>query len=139
MRTQVLTAITGAAAIALATHGSVLAQTPLAADQVSGVELQKWVDADGLAVGGISLADGCQFLAKNKGSERHVSVFCPNSMAPWTVKGEGKVVGNQWCVKFAFPDGNSLNQCEEFFKVGDHKYEIRYQGKPINTVYRLVR
>ncbi|MDP3759600.1 MAG: hypothetical protein Q8R01_03650 [Ramlibacter sp.] len=132
-------AMTAVATIALSASGGVLAQTaPLAASQVSGAELQAWVDADGLALGGIDLQGGCQFLAKNKGGERHLSVFCPGSPAPWTVKGEGKVVGDKWCVKFRFPDGNVSDQCEEFFKLGDNKYEIRLAGKPLNRVYRLV-
>lgn len=131
----IVTSLVGATALA----GSALAQTaPLAPGQVSGAELQKWVDQDGLAVGGIGLQNGCQFLAKNRASERHLAVFCPDSTAPWTVKGEGKVVGNQWCVKFRFPDGNSQDRCEEFFKVGDNAYEIRYNGMPVNRVYRLV-
>ncbi|NKE65987.1 hypothetical protein RAMLITH_09160 [Ramlibacter sp. RBP-2] len=130
-------AATVVAAMVLASTAFAQGSAP-APGQVSGAELQRWVDQDGLAVGGIGLQNGCQFLAKNRGSERHLAVFCPDSMAPWTVKGEGKVVANQWCVKFRFPDGNSQDQCEEFFKVGDNAYEIRFNGVPINRVYRLV-
>jgi hypothetical protein len=139
MRIFSLSCMTTVAAIALSASGGVLAQTAsIAASQVSGAELQSWVDADGLALGGIVLQNGCQFLAKSKGGERHLSVFCPNNVAPWTVKGEAKVVGDKWCVKFLFPDGNVSDQCEEFFKVGDNKYEIRLAGKPVNRVYRLI-
>lgn len=140
MTLQVHACIPAVAAIVFAAHGAVLAQAaPLAAGQVSGAELQSWVDADGLALAGISLQNGCNFFAKNKSGERHLTVFCADNMAPWTVKGEGKVVGNQWCIKFRYPNGASDDHCEQFYKVGDNKYEIRLGDKVLNSAYRLVR
>ena len=143
MRISALWRVTAVAAIFLGAHGGVLAQAaPLAAGQVSGAEMQAWVDTDGLTVGGITLRNGCQFMAKNRGTERHerhVTVICDNNMAPWTVKGEGKVVGDKWCSKFTFPDGNTQDQCDELFKIGENKYEFRAGGVPISSVYRLIR
>lgn len=139
MRIDVVARPAAVFAVLLAMHGAAAAQpAQLAAGQVSGAELQSWVDADGLAVGGISLQDGCQYFAKNRGGERYLTVFCPDSTASWTVKGEGKVVGNSWCVKFQYPNGASSDQCEDFFRTGDNKYEIRLKGKPINRAYRLI-
>jgi len=100
--------------------------------------MQAWVTADGLAVGGITLANGCQFLGKNRLTERHLSVMCRGDSAPWTVKGEGKVVGDTWCTKFKFPDGTTQDRCDELFKIGENKYEFRAGGVPVNRVYRLV-
>lgn len=140
MRISALWRVTAVAAISLGTHGGVLAQAaPLAAGQLSGAELQALVDADGLALGGVSLRNGCQFMAKNRGAERHLSVFCDANVAPWTVKGEGKVVGDTWCTKFKYPDGSGQDGCEEFFKIGDNRYEIRAGGVPVSRVYRLIR
>jgi len=100
--------------------------------------MQAWAAADGFAVGGITLENGCQFLGKNRGTERHLSVMCANDRAPWTVKGEGKVVGDRWCTKVTFPDLSTQDRCDELFKIGENKYEFRAGGVPVNRVYRLV-
>lgn len=140
MSRQLLSGAALAAAVALFAHaGEAASQTSdLAPGQVSGAELQAWLDADGLALGGITLGNQCQFLVKSKSGARHLSVICPNDMAPWTVKGEGKVVGNRWCSKFRYPDGSSSDSCEEFFKVGDNRYELRVDGQAKHRVYRLI-
>lgn len=76
------------AAFALAATGRPWAQTaPLAPGQVSGAEMQAWIDADGFVVGGLSVGNGCQDL----------------------------------------------------FKVGDNKYEVRINGTVRSVLYRLVR
>lgn len=122
-----------------ASHGDAVAQQArLAPGQVAGAELQKWVDADGLALAGLDLRRSCQFMAKNNSAERHLSVFCPGDTAPWAIKGEAKVVGDSWCVKFRYPDGTADQHCEEFFKIGDNRYEIRVNGTAQNRVSRLI-
>lgn len=139
MRISALWRVTAVAAIFLGAHGGVLAQAaPLAAGQVSGAEMQAWVAADGLAVGGVSLQRPCQFLGMSRGTERHLSMMCAPDSAPWTVKGEGKVVGDKWCTKFKYPDGTTQDRCDELFKIGENKYEFRAGGVPVNRVYRLV-
>ena len=83
MKTRALAAVAAVLAITAGTHGPTFAQTvSLAPGQVSGAELQAWVDSDGLALAGISLRNACQFLAKNKNGERHLTVFCPSDTAP---------------------------------------------------------
>ena len=139
MRAHLLSTITLVAAIALTVHGTAVSQTAqLAPGQVSGVELQAWVDADGLAVGGINLLNQCQWLAKTHYGDRYLTVICSSNLSPWTVKGEGKVVGNRYCQKMRYPDGGGYDDCEEFFKIGDNRYETRLDGKPTQHVYRLI-
>lgn len=139
MRAHLFAGAVLSAATVFGVHLEALAQAaPLAPGQVSGAELQTWLDADGLALGGISLQDRCQFLAKNKSADRHLSIICPNDLAPWTVKGEGKVVGNRWCSKFRFPNGTTSDTCEEFFKIGDNRYELRVDGQAKHRVHRLI-
>lgn len=138
MRSMSLSSAALWAAMALAGAESALAQTAsLAPGQVSGAELQAWVDADGLALGGVGLEDKCRFFAQSRGLDRYVGGLCPGNFAPWVVKGVGKVVGNSWCVKFSYPDGSSTDGCEEFFKMADSSLEIRRGGKPVYRVYRL--
>jgi len=110
----------------------------LAAGQVSGAEVQAWLEADGFPVAGISLANGCYFITRGPGTARGQSVHCP-AMAPFTVTGEAKVSGNQLCSKFAYPDGSVLDRCSDIVKVGENKYEFRSQGRTTHVVYRLVR
>lgn len=139
MRTSALAATTAVVAAILIAHPGLSAQTAqLASGQVSGAELQSWVDADGLAVAGYDLKRNCHFMAKNKQADRHLTVFCSDQSGPWTVKGEGKVVGNSWCVKFRYPDQTADEHCEEFFRLGENRYEIRLNGSAVDRVYRLV-
>ena len=140
MTRYLISSVALTAAMTLMVHDPALSQTAqLAPGQVSGAELQAWLDADGLALGGVSLDNGCQFLAKNKHGSRHLSVICPNDMAPWTVKGEGKVDGDRWCSKFRYPDGSSSDTCEEFFKLGENRYEVRRtDGHVKHRIFRLI-
>ena len=128
------------AALALAAQGTVWAQAaPLAPNQVSGAELQAWLDADGFPVGGVNLGNGCHFIAKGKDLARIQTIFCPNMAQPFNVTGEIKIVGNQMCSKFSYPDGSKLDACQDVFKVGDNKFEVRVGGTARSVLYRLVR
>lgn len=128
------------AAMAWAAPGSAWAQAaPLAPNQVSGADLQAWLDADGFAVGGINVINGCHFIAKGKDLARIQTIFCPTMAQPFTVTGELRIVGNQMCSKFSYPDGSKLDACQDIFKVGDNKYEVRVGGTTRSVLYRLVR
>jgi hypothetical protein len=128
------------AAVAWAAQGSAWAQAaPLAPNQVSGAELQAWLDADGFAVGGINVINGCHFIAKGKDLARIQTIFCPTMAQPFTVTGEVQIVGNQMCSKFSYPDGSRLDACQDVFKVGDNKYEVRVGSSVRSVLYRLVR
>ena len=128
------------AALALAANGPVWAQAaPLAPNQVSGAELQAWLDADGFAAGGINVVNGCHFIAKGKDLARIQTIFCPTMAQPFTVTGEIKIVGDQMCTKFAYPDGSRMEGCQEVVKIGDNKYEIRIGSTVRSVLYRLVR
>lgn len=139
MRTNALSGASTVLAAMLIAPAGLWAQTAqLAPGQVSGAELKAWVAADGLAVAGFDLKRNCHFMAKNKQADRHLTVFCSDQPVPWTVKGEGKVVGNSWCVKFRYPDQTADEHCEEFFRLGENRYEIRLNGSAVDRVYRLV-
>jgi hypothetical protein len=128
------------AALALAATGSPWAQTaPLAPGQVSGAEMQAWIDADGFVVGGFNLGNGCHFIAKGRDAERIQVITCPTMAKPFTVTGELRIAGNQMCAKFSYPDGSRLDACQDLFKVGDNKYELRVDGAVRSVLYRLVR
>lgn len=131
---------TALAALTLAAQGPAWAQAaPLAPGQVSGAELQAWVDADGFAVGGINVTNGCQFIAKGKDKARIQTIYCPDLAQPFTVTAEFRIAGNQMCTKATYPDGSQLDACQDVFKVADNKYEVRVGGILRSVLYRLVR
>lgn len=122
----------------LSVAGSVQGQAPLAPGQVSGAELQSWYDADGFAAAGINLLNGCYFISRGGGAERAQSIHCA-TRPPFNVVGESRVVGNQICSKNTYPDGNTVAHCQDVFRVGENKYEMRVDGRPTTLMYRLVR
>ncbi len=137
-------------ALLLAAHGGVAAQAPapaatsaatpatLAPGQVSGAELQAWFDAEGMPIAGINLRNQCYFLARGANDARRQYIDCPG-MATFVVVGEGKVVGDQLCSKFSYPDGSRIDRCQDVFKVGDNRYELRVQGAVMTVFSRLLR
>lgn len=122
----------------IALAGGVYGQAPLAPGQISGAELQSWYDADGFAAAGINLLNGCYFISKGSGAERTQSIHC-TSRTPFTVVGESRVVGNQICSKNTYPDGNTVAHCQDVFRLGENRYEMRVDGRPTTLMYRLVR
>ncbi len=129
-----------AVAVALSAGGAAYGQgTPLAAGQVPGSEIQGWLDGDGFAMAGLSLANGCFFMARSNADGRRQTVDCPSQASPFTVLGEGKVVGNQFCSKFSYPDGSRSELCFEIYRIGENRYETR-SGTMVRTVFsRLTR
>jgi hypothetical protein len=128
------------AAVAWAAQGSAWAQAaPLAPGQVSGAEIQSWFDADGFAMAGINVGNKCYFMARTNSDGRRQIIDCPNQPSTFSVFGEGKVVGNQLCSKFGYPDGSKIDRCQDIFKVGDNKYEIRVGGQVTSVFQRLLR
>ena len=127
----------GAASLCLASE-SIWAQSTAATSQVLAAELQAWFDADGFAAAGINLSNGCYFMSKGTGTERAQSIHCP-TRPPFTVTGESRVVGNQICSKNSYPDGSTVAHCQDVFRIGENKYEMRVEGRPTTLMYRLVR
>jgi hypothetical protein len=125
---------------ASATLLAALLASPLAssAQPVTGAELQSWLDADGMAVAGLNVMNGCHFIAKGTGSERRQSIYCPNN-PPFTVTGEARVQGDQFCARFTYPDNSRYDSCQDVLKVGDNKYEFRLGGVLRSVFYRLIR
>lgn len=131
-------ATVGAAAALIAVVPGWAQGDALAPGQVSGAEIQAWLDADGFAIAGVNLVNGCYFMIRSNADGRRQTIDCPNQFAPFSVLGEAKVVGNQFCSKFTYPDGTRNDACASFFKVGDNKYEIR-AGRTASVFYRLLR
>lgn len=129
-----------AIAFALSAGGAAFGQdTPLAAGQVPGSEIQGWLDVDGFAMAGLNIANGCFFMARSSADGRRQTVDCPGQATPFTVLGEGKVVGNQFCTKFSYPDGSRTELCFEVHRIGENRYETR-SGTTVRTVFsRLTR
>ncbi len=130
--------VVAAAVAAVLVMGSPLAQTVTVPSQVLGAELQAWFDADGFAAAGINLSNGCYFISKGGGNERAQSIHCAGRPA-FTVIGESRVVGNQICSKNSYPDGSTVAQCQDVFRIRENKYEMRVGDKPMTLMYRLVR
>jgi hypothetical protein len=116
-----------------------MAQAPaVGPDVVSGAELQRWLDSDGMAVAGMFLRNGCYFMAQGTGNRRHQSVKCAGLDA-FVVIGEVRVQGDQFCSRFRYPDGVLADMCQEVVRVGDNKYQMRPVGsQPTTLFYRLL-
>jgi hypothetical protein len=126
------------AALALGSSCGATAQPALAPGQVSGAEIQSWFDADGFAIAGINVGNRCYFMARGANDARRQTVDCPSMPPPFSVVGEGKVVGNQLCSKFDYPDGSRIDRCQDVFRVGDNKYELRFEGRVMSVIHRLL-
>jgi hypothetical protein len=128
------------ATLTLAAPVAVWAQAaPLAPGQVSGAEIQSWFDDDGFAIAGINVGNKCYFMGRSTKDGRQQTVDCPSQPGSFTVLGEAKVVGNQLCSKFGYPDGSRTDRCQDIYKLGDNKYEFRFGGQPMAIFQRLVR
>ena len=139
MSTAMFARLTAAVMLALGSQGTALAQTgTLAPGQVSGAEVQSWLDTDGFVIAGINAVNGCYFMIRSNREGRRQTLDCPNQAAPFSVTGEGKVVGNQFCSKFSYPDGSKVDVCYDIFKTGENKYETR-AGTARTVFYRLTR
>lgn len=120
---------------ALAVSVPVVAQT-LPPGQVSGKQLQTWMDADGFMVGGLNLLNQCHFMARNTGTVREMAVFCPGQPM-FVVRGEGRVQGDQLCSKFEYPDKTRLDACHEIVQVAEGRYEVRAGGQRRSVLQRI--
>ena len=73
--------------LAIATGGVATAQiAALAPGQVSGAEIQQWLDKDGFAIAGIG-SSGCFFMIRSRIDGRRQMIDCPNQPQPFTVLG----------------------------------------------------
>ena len=123
------------AALAVLAGGSAFGQAT-ASVRVTGQELEGWFAADQMAVAGVSTVNGCHWITKGPLGARSQTLYCPNG-APFTVIGVAKIQGDQLCSSFTYPDGNKYEGCQEIYRVGDNKYEIRVNGAVRNVFYRL--
>ena len=128
--------VAGVVALLLALPTGAAAQA--GAVPVTGAEIDGWFAADQMAIAGISLANGCHWIARGPKERRHQSVHCANQ-APFSVVGEARLDGDRLCSKFSYPDGSRLDACQQIVRVGDNKYEIRVDGVARSVFYRLLR
>ena len=131
--------ILAVALLACAASAPSVAQQSGAGTQVLGAEIQSWLNADGFAIAGLNPATGCFFMIRTSSDGRRQAVDCPNRPPPFIVLGEGKVVGNQFCSKFTYPDGTTADLCYDIFRIGENKYETRSGGAARLVFYRLIR
>ena len=138
---QLKRAMAGLACL-VAVSGAVWAQgSTLAPGQVSGAQIEAWLQADGFPAAGVFLSNRCHFMAIGAGDQRVQYVRCPDPTVPlMTVKGQVRVVGNQFCTHFNYPDGSVVDRCHDLIQVGENKYELRTSSGQVSTVlYHLKR
>jgi hypothetical protein len=127
----------GCAVFGLLSVGPAVGQ-PTPGVRVTGAELEGWFAADEMAVAGVSTGSGCHWLTKGPLGARTQTVRCPQG-APITVTGVASIQGDRLCSKFTYPDGSQYEACQDIYRVGDNKFEIRVDGVVRNVMYRLVR
>lgn len=126
------------AALTLTTALPAAAQNNPVRTPVTGAQLQQWFDTDQFTIAGVNVLNQCFFIARGTGIARSQTVYCPTMAQPFTVVGEAKVVGDQVCSKFSYPDGSKLDACQDVVKVGDNKYELRTGTTLRSVIYRLI-
>lgn len=127
----------GAALLVGAT--GVAAQPPLKG-QVTGAQLQLWLDSKATWAG-ISHSSGCYYLSTwdGKGADgkgRYLHMHCPNGFSE-KVPGTMHVVGDQLCSTFKFPNMPVAEECVSWHMTGDAKFEQRSGELKKNLVYML--
>ena len=110
---------------------------PLAPGQVSGAQLQSWLDQK-FAFAGVNHQNGCHLMTVGDAKSRIQFLSCPDGFAD-KLLGSARVQGNMHCATFAYPGRPAQEQCREWFKVGENKYEARSNGTATSTQYLLLR
>lgn len=126
--------VVGAALLSLG--GSAIAQTSsLPAGQVSGAQLQAWLDGKATWAG-LNHASKCTYLNSEHATKGRRLLFmtCPNGYAG-RFEGKVQVKGDELCSSFAQPVGDD---CVTWHQVGDATFEQRSGGSTLNTVYMLL-
>ena len=136
MATRQIILNVGISVLAIVFTGSAAAQAT-AGTRVTGAEIDGWFATDQMAVAGIGTATRCHWITKGPSIARSQTVYCPGA-EPFTVVGTAKVQGDQLCSVFTYPNGNRYEGCQDIYRVGDNKYEVRVNGVVRNVFYRLV-
>ena len=112
-------------------------EAPLAPGQVSGTLFQTWLDQK-FAFAGVNHQNGCHLMTVGEAKARIQFLSCPDGFAE-KLLGSARVQGNMHCATFAYPGRPAQEQCREWFKVGDNKYEARVNGVATSTQYLLLK
>jgi hypothetical protein len=133
---QTLLSAIAAASCAMAAMMAVAQPSPTAPVRVTGTEIQRWLDSDGMAVAGVSTENGCYFLAQGAPA-RTWSIKC-RGQAPFSTTGDSRVVGDQLCTRMPIPNAPVYDRCQDVFRIGDNTYQVRFQERITDTFYRLL-
>lgn len=112
-------------------------ELPLAPGQVSGAQFQTWLDQK-FAFAGVNHQNGCHLMTVGDARARIQFLSCPDGFAD-KLLGSARVQGNMHCATFAYPGRPAQEQCREWFKVGENKYEARVNGVATSTQYLLLK
>ena len=124
-------AVAGAAAVGNAGAQ----QTAVAPNQVPGSQLQLWLDQK-FAFAGVNVKNRCYNMTAVQDTTNVQFVSCPDGLAT-KVAGPARVVGNTLCFTFPYPNLPVAEQCREWHRVGENKYELRDKGSVISIQYIL--
>ncbi len=110
-------------------------QTGVAPNQVPGSQLQLWLDQK-FAYAGVNVSNRCYLMTAIHDTTNVQFLSCPDG---YTAKltGPARVVGNTLCTTFPYPDRPVAEQCREWHRIGENKYELRDKGSVISIQYIL--
>lgn len=110
-------------------------QTGVAPSQIPGFQLQIWLDQK-FAYAGVNVINRCYVMTAIQDTTNVQFLSCPDG---YTTKltGPARVVGNTLCTTFPYPDRPVAEQCREWHRVGENKYELRDKGSVISIQYIL--
>lgn len=109
---------------------------PPAGEQVSGAQLQQWLDRGFGFAGAVIRPHRCMLLNVAQGRDRVLFVRCPNGWAERLV-GTIRVVGDSFCASFPIPNGPPGEDCVTWHSLGQWRFEQRKDGEPVVSVIVL--
>jgi hypothetical protein len=127
-------------AVLLVGGSGAAAQAPVLKGQVTGQQLQLWLDSKA-AWAGVSHTTGCYYLSTwdGKGADgkgRYVQLNCPDGLAD-KFPGTMRVVGDKLCSTFKFPNRPVGEECLSWHRTGEARFEQQDGELKKNSVYML--
>lgn len=125
----------GLVAMLLAASTGTLAQGSAEPGQVSGAQIQKWLD-EGFSYAGVHRRSQCVIMNVAHASGRMLFMRCPNGWAE-KIPGSALVKGDTYCTRFPIPNSTPGEDCVTWHSLGQGKYEQRKAGELDTTVILL--
>lgn len=125
-----------AATALLVSSTAVIGQGPsLASDQMSGAQLQSWLDQK-FAYAGLHHTSNCTFMNAWDPAGRALFLSCPNG---WSAKivGSARVDGDRLCTNFVIPNQPAGDECLTWHRIGDARFAQRAGGTTSASVVLL--